>query len=159
MGADRRRGAGRHRVILPRPVAPPDLAAFPLAGAAWERSYQTSTTRRAVRIKLQSLQGLGHGEALVSGFWSRYGQSNYSGQTLLAAAKMLNRWAAFCRETGAVVPGWNAVTDDMLQAFVSWLSRKKWRRRAISAAASTVLECFAECPAQPARGFIIECFS
>jgi hypothetical protein len=90
------------------------------------------------------LEGLDHGEALVAGFWSRYGQSNYSGQTLLKAAKMLKYWAAFCRDTGTVVPSWSAVTEDMMRALAGWLGRGKLRRRGIAAATSTVIECMAE---------------
>jgi hypothetical protein len=153
MGADLRRGVGRHRVILPVPAEAPGLAVFPTSSPAWERSYKTRAARRPVRIKLQCLQGLDHGEALVAGFWSRYGQSNYSGQTLLAAAKMLGQWAAFCRDTGAAIPGRSAVTDDLIRAFVGWLGRRMLRRRAIAAAASIVIECLAEaaeleCPGQ-----------
>jgi len=137
------------------PVAPavPALAAFPVPATAWERDYTTRPARRPVRINLRFLQGLDHGDALVAGFWSRYGQSNYSGQTLLAAAKMLGQWAEFCRATETVVPSWSAVTEDMMRAFTGWLGRGQLRRRAIAAAASAVIECMAEaaelgCPGQ-----------
>jgi len=144
MGSDRRRGIGGHRVILPVPTEVPAPVAFPLPGTAWERNYMTRSARRPVHIKLRFLEGLDHGEALAAGFWSRYGQSNYSGQTLLEAAKMLRHWAAFCRDTDTFVPSWGAVTDDMMRAFTGWLGRGKWRRRGIAVAASTVIECMAE---------------
>ena len=144
MGADRRRGALRHRVILPPPAAVPAVAAFPRSTVAWERDYTTRRARRPVRIKLQCLQGLDHGEALVAGFWSRYGQSNYSGQTLLTAAKMLGQWAGFCRATGTTLPSCGGVTEDVIRAFTGWLARGKLNRRGIAAAASAVIDCMAE---------------
>jgi hypothetical protein len=109
-----------------------------------------------VRISLRCLQGVNGGEALVAGFWERYGRSNYSGQTLLAAAKMLGYWARFCGATGTALPSWSALTDDIIRAFTGWLGRGKLRRRAIAAAVSTVIECAAEaaeleCPGQGER--------
>ena len=144
MGPDRRRGIGGHRVKLPVGPAVPALAAFPVPATAWERDYTTRSARRPERINLRFLQGLDHGEALVAGFWSRYGQSNYSGQTLFTVRKKLVRWASFCRDQGVVIARASALTDDAIRAFAAWLGRKKLRRADITRTAATIIDCLAE---------------
>jgi hypothetical protein len=121
-----------------------EIAAFPSAEPPWERTYKPRAARRAVRIDLRALRGLDGGESLVAGFWSRYGRSNYSGQTLIAAAKMLRRWVAFCRGTRTAAPDSNSATEDLLRSFTAWLAQRKFRRRNIAATASTVIDCMAE---------------
>ena len=142
--SDKRRGVGNHRVVRPAPAPAPVVAGFPASGAAWVRDYKTRAARQAVRIDLRFLGNLAHGESLVNGFWSRYGQSNYAPGTLEHIVSPLRLWTRFCAE-GAVQPSHcSAVTADLLRAFMAWVARKRRSRIDVAATVSLVMECLCE---------------
>lgn len=142
--SDKRRGVGRHRVVRPVPAAPPAVENFPASATAWVRDYQTRAARQAVRIDLRFLGDLAHGESLVGGFWSRYGQSNYAPGTLAYVVTGLRLWARFCAERSLQPSHCSVVDGDLLRAFTAWMARRRRQRINAAAMVSMVMECLCE---------------
>ena len=120
-----------------------DIAEFPGTAGRWQRDYQTGAMRRPMRIDLGFLRELTHGEALVRGFWSRFGRSNFAGATLESVAHDLRRWAEFCQESGQSVKSCGLADENLLRSFVAWAARRNTTRHSMAGTVGTVIECLA----------------